>query len=54
MKAVALSCTKRGDGQYLVVIAQTVGGKNVSTALSSRPIAENTDVIVRDGKVVGS
>lgn len=52
MKAAVISCTRRRDDKFLVVIADTVGGRNQRQVLSDWEVKPNSDVIVRDGKIV--
>jgi hypothetical protein len=54
MKRVVLNCTRRIDGKYQVIIADTVGGKNTRMVIADRPVSAGHDVEVRDGKVVQS
>lgn len=54
MKAHVLNCTRRIDGQFQVIVADTVGGRNTRQVLSDRPVRVGSDVAVRDGKVVQS
>ena len=52
MKKHVISCNRRVDGKYMVVIADTVGGKNMRQVISDWPVHAGEDVLVRDGKVV--
>lgn len=53
MKANVINCTRRIDGQYQVIIADTCGGRNKRPVISDRPVKVGTDVIVRDDRVIG-
>lgn len=52
MKKHVLSCTRRVDGKYCVIIADTCGGRNLRQVVSDRPVRAGSDVEVRDGEVV--
>jgi hypothetical protein len=52
MKKHVLNCTRRVDGKYCVIIADTCGGKNMRQVISEKAVRAGSDVEVRDGKVV--
>lgn len=53
MKAVCITCRRRTDGKYMVLIADTVGGRNTRQVVSDTPVREGEDVVVKEGKVIG-
>ena len=52
MKLTVITCRRRLDDKYMVIVADTVGGKNSRQVLSDTPVSAGALVEVRDGKVV--
>lgn len=51
-KKHVISCNRRVDGKYFVIIADTAGGKNMGQIVTDDPVKTNSDIWVEGDKMV--
>lgn len=51
-KVNVISCNRRVDGKYFVIIAETCGGRNKRQIVTDTPVATDSDIWVEGDKMV--
>lgn len=53
MKMHVITCRLRTDRKYMVIVAESSGGKGMRQVVSDHPVPPGEDVEVQDDRVVG-